>query len=595
MSDTLNQLVRGPAATFNAGNAVQVNPLAAITAGNQAAVGDYQARAAQANNALGAILQQSTDPNGNVDYQDAQRRAAAAGPLVASGMQSYLTNNAQLRGAQISQAGALHTLVGNMAASLMNDPSDENLAKIRASAATQLPPGALTELDRIAALPKEQRGAEAYKHAVANIDALGQLTRGGYGTPVMTQFGGTSAPVVTTPASPYGPGGVAIGGGIAHTQDPATYYGPQSSPIMLDANGQPTNDPNKAVRSVPRDVPRGPAMGAPPPGSVGGPPGAGNQPPSAGLPPGAPPPLPGQRLVGGRFVTPPAATPPPATATPPPPNATPQPAAPTAATPSPAPPPAAPAQPPAPGGGVVTGMPTGREQTTQDLLRKDVDAQTAANTAMPDQQKRLIAGQSALDALKLADTGPSTGFVARANAFLKAQGVTTVPQGQLSDTDYRQLLQKNLLRFAQNNGQSAGTDLGLKTKLESNANADEMLAGANRHVLIQDMGILKRDIAQTQEMPEPSATGAVVKHIGSFPANTAPEAFMWNHYTKDERSAIEAQYAKDGKTQQLHDSLALAVKRGAIPDPTKPATATPPRVVAPPPPVPNALQPTAPY
>jgi hypothetical protein len=204
---------------------------------------------------------------------------------------------------------------------------------------------------------------------------------------------------------------------------------------------------------------------------------------------------------------------------------------------------------------------------------------------MNDQQKRLIAGQSALDALKLADTGPSTGFFARAYAFLKAQGFTTVERGQLSDTDYRQLLQKNLLRFAQSAGKASGTDLGLETQLHANANADEMLAGANRHVLIQDMGVLKRDIAQTQEMPEPSATGSVVKHLGSFPANTAPEAFMWNHYTQPERDAIEKEYKDKGQLKKLDDSLNLAVKRGAIPDPSKappPATTTsPPRSTAP--------------
>ena len=121
----------GGVPTFNAGGAVQVNPLAAISAGNAAAQQEYQTRGLQAQQAIGQIIQQSTDANGNVDYQDAQRRAAAAGPIVQMGMQSYLTNNAQLRGAQINQAGALHSLVGGMSASLMLDPSDDNLAKIR--------------------------------------------------------------------------------------------------------------------------------------------------------------------------------------------------------------------------------------------------------------------------------------------------------------------------------------------------------------------------------------------------------------------------------------------------------------------------------
>ncbi len=215
-------------------------------------------------------------------------------------------------------------------------------------------------------------------------------------------------------------------------------------------------------------------------------------------------------------------------------------------------------------------------------MKKDIDAHTAANMAMPDQQKRLIAGQSALEALRLADTGPGTGFVARANAFLKAQGITTEAKGALSDTDYRQLLQKNLLRFAQSAGRSSGTDLGLETQIHSNANADEMLAGANRHVLIQDLGILKRDIAQTRQMPKPSVSGEAVGHVGSFSAKTAPEAFMWDTYSQPERDAIEADYAKKGQTDKLHRSLEMAVKDGSIPDPRKTAPAARPPAAAPP-------------
>jgi hypothetical protein len=543
-SDLINALQtsnRSASVLQGIANPPQINPLAAITAGNQAA------------------------------------------------QQAFQTDQAQM------QTGAMRSaMIASQAMTVARDGSDANLAasfaNLRASGA--FPPQLVDqEYARWKAMSEKERQDNAVRIGILHLDQLHQVI----GQTTLQTFGGTTAPVTTFQPTASSPGGAVVGGGIAHTVSPETYFTPQSAPILLDANDQPTNDPSKAVRSVPRDVARGPAMGAPAPGSVSGP----QFPPkppfipsdatsgAPGLPPGAPPPPPGQRLVGGKFVTPPAVTPPPANA----------------ATPSPTPPPAsaAPAQPPAAapspssapaGGGVVTGLPTGTAQTTEDSLRKDVEARTVANTAMGEQQKRLIAGQSALDALKLADTGPSTGFFARAYAFLKAQGITTVERGQLSDTDYRQLLQKNLLRFAQDNGSKAGTDLGLETKLHSNANADEMLAGANRHVLIQDMGILKRDITQTQEMPEPSPTGAVVKHIGSFPANTAPEAFMWNHYTQPERDAIEKEYKDKGQTERLHDSLALAVKRGAIPDPRKAAPPPPPAAVVPRP-APNALMPPA--
>jgi hypothetical protein len=200
--------------------------------------------------------------------------------------------------------------------------------------------------------------------------------------------------------------------------------------------------------------------------------------------------------------------------------------------------------------------------------------------AMPDQQKRLISGQTALTALTLAgDTGPGTGPMARAFAFLQAQGVSLPDPNTMSQTAWRQLLQKNLLRFAQDNARRAGTDLGLETQLHSNANVDEMLPAANRHVLVQDLGILKRDIAQTHEMPAASGTGDAVKHIGEFSGKVAPEAFMWNEYSDKERAEIEAKYAKDGQSDKLHRSLDLAVRGGHIPDPRKsppPAAATPP-------------------
>ena len=87
MSDTLNQLIRGPAATFNAGNAVQVNPLAAITAGNQAANTEFEARAWQAKQAAGNAFLQSIDPNTGQPNQAQLLRNLAANPATAMAAQ----------------------------------------------------------------------------------------------------------------------------------------------------------------------------------------------------------------------------------------------------------------------------------------------------------------------------------------------------------------------------------------------------------------------------------------------------------------------------------------------------------------------------
>ena len=71
----------------------------------------------KANQTIGNILQQSTDENGNVNYEMAGRLAAQAGPATQMGMQDYLKNASQLRGAQLAQgvtrnAAASNAIIG---------------------------------------------------------------------------------------------------------------------------------------------------------------------------------------------------------------------------------------------------------------------------------------------------------------------------------------------------------------------------------------------------------------------------------------------------------------------------------------------------
>jgi hypothetical protein len=174
-------------------------------------------------------------------------------------------------------------------------------------------------------------------------------------------------------------------------------------------------------------------------------------------------------------------------------------------------------------------------QGQPDQLATGNKIYTDAATAVPDQQKRLIAGESALQALDIAKTGPGTGTVGKAKAFFEAQGITAPPQGTMSDVDYRQVLVKNLLRFAQDKSKSTGTDLGLETQLHSNANADDMLPNANRHVLVQDLGILRRDMGQTATMPKGAAA---IDHVKSFAADIDPRAFATKYMTPDEISTM---------------------------------------------------------
>ena len=235
----------------------------------------------------------------------------------------------------------------------------------------------------------------------------------------------------------------------------------------------------------------------------------------------------------------------------------------------------------------ATGLPAGTNlaappQGQPDMVATGNKIYTDAAAAMPAQRARLLAGESALQALQLAGTGPGTGTVAKIKAFFEAQGTTAPPQGNMSDVDYRQVLAKNLLRFAQTNGATAGTDLGLETQLHSNANADDMLPNANRHVLVQDLGVLRRDMSQTDAMPQGAAA---IDHVKTFGNTMDARAFSFGDMSPAERSGVIAQLnAQDlavDKTGQSHPnmdkfraSLNVALKSGRVqPDPASAATA----------------------
>jgi hypothetical protein len=557
----------------------------------------YGIREKQAQEAWGNILQQSTDENGNVDYPKAQGLAARAGPVVQMKMMESLKDTSQLQGQQIVQAGALHNLVGNMSASLMNDPSDANLAKIRASAvAARLPQGALAEIDRIAALPPEQRGAEAYKHTVTQLDALHQLARSPYAQPTDVDAGDRRVPVITTAATPWSPasstvqhGGVTIGPPAGSTT-PETVPVDDKGVVPRDANGQFTRPTQGPVRyqpsttvttAVPGVTTGGqqvgaPGTGAPATGGTGGPPPIPTPPPGTTvIPPRAGAYQPRPTGVAGGAAPVPGATPVPGAAPPPVPGAAPAPGA---------------APPPAPGGKppVLTAPPQGQPQALED----DVRQWQAGNAAMPDARKNLLSGETALQALDLTRSGPGTATMQRIRAFFVAQGLPVPWTGDDTKTENYDLARKSLLRFAQGAGKSSGTDLGLQTQIDSNANTEHMVQSAARHVLIQDLGVARQRIAQQLESPDGGV--GMGKHVQTFTSDTDPRGFAWDLYNPSQRAAIEAEAKKTkGGIEKLDKAIALAAKHHLIATPNTPAATPPaaarPAVAPPPAPQPNAL------
>lgn len=518
MSDLVNALQEASGGGGSLPKPLILNPLAAQQAGMQAANTAYGLREKQAEQAIGAILQQSTDANGNVDYQKAQGLASQAGPVVQMGMQNMLLNSARLRGAQLDQAQKHMSNIGAASLTLVNDPSDANLEMVRQNLLRSGYPADVInkEIDAAKSMSEVDRRKWAYQHGLSALDAGAALNRTA-GQTTMGTFGGTSAPVTTFQPSPYGPGGVNVGGGIGHTVSPDTYYGPQSAVQGYNAKGEPvpSNDPS-AVRWEKREVPRGPAFGAPPPGSIG--PGGGG---GGANPPGTPAP--------GTVPVNPNAAPgaPPGRINPVPPADSPL---------------RKPGAQPAPG--VATSAPTGAEEQT----KAEQESYNADVKQMPDFSRRATAGQAALEALKLVgSTGPLTDKFARLYAFAQAQGINpgVSPNDYTSPAAY-QVLAKNLLRFAQDNAsRSTNTDLGLSTQLKGNANVEDMLPSANRHVLIQDMGLLRQRMALTKGQ-EASGVG-YRERTKNFPTETDANAFAWDLMEPNERQTYLKKIDPDGK------------------------------------------------
>lgn len=221
-------------------------------------------------------------------------------------------------------------------------------------------------------------------------------------------------------------------------------------------------------------------------------------------------------------------------------------------------PPAQTAQPAQASGGftpVVTGVPGADE---------DIAAYKKAQADMPGQQRNLVAGSTALQALRLAQsTGPGTADVNRIKSFLIAQGVPGAGNIDPTSPVAYEIARKNLLRFAQDASTRSGTDLGLATQLQSNANTDTMLKAANEHILVQDMGQARQRVAQTLEAPQGGV--GMGKHMQNFTNNTDYRGFSWDLYSPSERDAMIAAAKKTpGAYDKLMKSIAIAGRNGLL-------------------------------
>ena len=232
-------------------NPPQVNVLGSITRATEAAKSVMGMRALQAQQAWGEALQAATDPKtGAVDYGAVKARLAGT-PAAAMAMPDATEAASARTSEQLAQGISWLGIAGSQSASLMMDPSDDNIEKTRARLkAAGMPPSMVDpDMDRMKAMTDpEQRKAEAYKHTLAQIDATGRMMRAGHGVPELTDTGPVLQPTVKTPPSPYSPGGVAPAPGVLPKgPTPDTSWQLQPAVMPVDAAGNPTT-PDKAVK-----------------------------------------------------------------------------------------------------------------------------------------------------------------------------------------------------------------------------------------------------------------------------------------------------------------------------------------------------------
>jgi len=492
---------------------VVVNPLQAQTTALDAAGKVYDLRDKQATEAAGQAFLNSIQ-NGQPDqtaFMENLRRnpATAMRALEASQKGQTLDSNTyKLHTERLSRANdAVGTLIGRYPNGI---PQDAAHAAIQ----QELDSGLITpqEAQSLRTMfgdnPKQNSitATQIYTH---NMSTQQQLDRR-YGTRQAVPAGG-STEIVTVPP----PGADQPNVSVTHTPTPAERYNLTPSYIPLDENGKPTT-PDKARTWQSVSIPRQGVGDMPPAG-----PATVTTTPATPLPV---PPVPPTGAFSNPNVPPNTA---PGRINPTPANpALRNPAAQTAPAASPGI-----VQTPA-GPAVVSAPPQGQ----QERLKQDQELYNTDVAKMGDWNRRATAGESALEALELVrGTGPMQDKFQRMYAFAQANGITPgVKPGDYTRTDAYQVLAKNLLRFAQDASSRSGTNLGLETQLHSNANVEDMLPGANRHVVLQDMGILRQQMAMQKGHPDKSGAG-YGERTSKFPTDTDPIAFAWDLMTPGER------------------------------------------------------------
>ena len=507
-----------------------VNPLDAINAGNQAASNYYDLQQKRAQQALGGILQQATDANGNVNYAKARQLAAAAGPVVQMGMASYLKDNAVLSTNQLNFNDAQQAEIGKGLGSMIVQPDQAQTPAAYKAQLVQLHANGTIDDSHLAAANSAIDGLGPNPSPTAlRLTATRMLM-----TSMSTQdIANRSLPTTTLITGSQGT--------FPYTTNPAPVGGPPTGALV--------QNPGAFTQGVAPQIPMAPDRrpGAPansytpvvPPGGGGTQPlpatGSGSATATPPTPPkvGAPPLPTGYKPRA-------AATP---ATTPPAPNA---PAAP-ASTPPPVPSPSP----------VTAGTYTAPPQTQPESLAANVKAYTEDQAQVPAIITRAQNMGHAYDALTQLKSATGKGAQGINDLRSYAQTLGILPPGAVSEQQLFEVVNKYTERAMLDAAGGGSTDLG--KRLQETANPGTSLSTpANLELLRNDMGKTLQTLA-AQKSHDPALAGAgYLAHRGDIASTTDPRGFVWNMYSPEEQAKILADVAKD-KTGAAADNLHRAI------------------------------------
>ena len=575
MSET-NALLQklGGVPTLTAGDQVLVNPLAATMVGNQAAQEVFKTRGLQAQQALGNILQQSTDPNGNVDYQKANSLAAAAGPVVQMGMRAAAESNSTLRGQQIAQAGAMNNLMAMHGMTLMKDPSDASVDAVFDNLAANGVPADVVarERARVLAMSPADRQSHAYQEGLAHLDQMRQVL----GQTTQQQYGDVSRATTVTQPTPNQPGSTVVSGAPITHGPPAGSTTPSVEPfdeqgqIPRDARGVPIRTPKTwQTTTVPVTAVPGVTTGGQ---QSGGGPGPGPAPrssaPSVTVPPppagntsrpSAPPP--GTGAGGGGGATQPT---PPAT------------------------------QPPTGGAGgsgppIVTAPPQGQPEQRTANMKAYTEDQAAVPAAVTQAQNTAHA-YDALSLLKKlnSETGKNADTINAVRSRLSTLGL--LPQGSVNIQTLQELFTKYTEKSMLDAAGGSSTNMG-KEMAEKSSPGTLLGMQTNFEVLRNNLAKTLQTIAAQKSHEDPTG-GGYLDYRAKVATTTDPRGFVWNMYDPEEQAKIKAEVKAAGATAVSRLNRAIGMSHilelhppGATlaPPPGKGSFLMPPGIMAPPP------------